>query len=89
MNITLEDALGMCGLTEDEVLAIAEHEHIEEMAAVAMGNDLLQSNEGTVKIMQFLIEDIQNAQAHDKKAHAAALKIVLKHFVENHMQPRS
>ena len=25
--ITLEDCIGLCGLTEEEVLAIAEHEH--------------------------------------------------------------
>ena len=33
--ITLEDCIGMCGLTEEEVLAIAEHEHLPEVAAAA------------------------------------------------------
>ena len=32
--ITLEDCLAFCGLTEEEVLAIAEHEHMPEIAAV-------------------------------------------------------
>jgi len=31
--ITLEDCIALCGLTEEEVLAIAEHEHVPEMAA--------------------------------------------------------
>ena len=26
--ITLEDCIGLCGLTEEEVLAVAEHEHL-------------------------------------------------------------
>ena len=26
--MSLEDCIALCGLTEDEVLAIAEHEHI-------------------------------------------------------------
>ena len=26
--ISLDDCIALCGLTEDEVLAIAEHEHI-------------------------------------------------------------
>ena len=26
--ITLEDCIAFCGLTEEEVLAIAEHEHL-------------------------------------------------------------
>ena len=36
--ITLEDCIAMCGLTEQEVLAIAEHEHIPEIAAAARRN---------------------------------------------------
>jgi len=34
--ITLEDCIGLCGLTEQEVLAIAEHEHLPEIAATAL-----------------------------------------------------
>jgi len=30
--ITLEDCIGLCGLTEEEVLALAEHEHLPEIA---------------------------------------------------------
>jgi hypothetical protein len=34
--ITLEDCVAFCGLTEEEVLAIAEHEHMPEIAATAL-----------------------------------------------------
>ncbi len=30
--IPLGDCIGMCGLTEEEILAIAEHEHLPEVA---------------------------------------------------------
>jgi hypothetical protein len=33
--ITLEDCIAFCDLTEEEVLAIAEHEHLPEIAATA------------------------------------------------------
>jgi len=33
--IRLEDCIGLCGLTEEGVLAIAEHEHLPEIAATA------------------------------------------------------
>ena len=36
--ITLEDCIAFCGLTEQEVLAIAEHEHIPEVAAAALAD---------------------------------------------------
>ena len=39
--ITLEDCIGLCGLTEEEVLAIAEHEHLPEIAATALAEYLL------------------------------------------------
>ena len=34
--LSLEDCIALCGLTEDEVLAIAEHEHIPEIAATEL-----------------------------------------------------
>ena len=36
--ISKEDILGLCDLDEDEVEAIAEHEHIPEVAAAALGD---------------------------------------------------
>lgn len=41
--LSLEDCLGLCDLSEDEVLAIAEHERIPEIAAVELGNYLLHT----------------------------------------------
>ena len=41
--ITLEDCIALCGLTEEEVLAIAEHEHLPEIASTAL--DLLKNLE--------------------------------------------
>ena len=44
--ITLEDCIAMCGLTEQEVSAIAEHEHIPEIAAAALAQYLLGQERG-------------------------------------------
>jgi hypothetical protein len=35
--ISLMDCIGLCGLAEEEVLALAEHEHIPEIVAAAVG----------------------------------------------------
>ena len=38
--ISLQDCIDLCGLTEEQVLAIAEHEHIPEIVAASLlGND--------------------------------------------------
>ena len=47
--ITLEDCIALCGLSEQEVQAIAEHEHIPEIAAAAMGRYLLKGPHGPRK----------------------------------------
>ena len=41
--LSLQDCLALCELTEDEVRAIAQHEHIPEIAAAEMGNYLARS----------------------------------------------
>ena len=60
--ITLEDCIGMCGLTEDEVLAIAEHEHLPEIAATALAHYLLSREHGSEEIRDMIVDDIREAQ---------------------------
>jgi len=43
--LTIEDCIGVAGLSE-EVLAIAEHEHIPQIAAIELGNYLVQTPDG-------------------------------------------
>lgn len=82
--ITMEDCLGFCDLTEEEVLAIAEHEHLPEMAAIAYGQYLLQKDAGEQEICRMIVEDIREAQARDDRAHIQTLLHVLHHFLREH-----
>jgi hypothetical protein len=82
--LTLEDCLALCDLSEEEVLAIAEHEHIPEIAAIELGNYLVHTPEGERRIKAMIVEDIDAARARDDVRHAALLKLVLKHFVDAH-----
>ena len=60
--ISLEDCLALCGLTKDEVLALAEHEHIPEIAAAALGQYLLNQPNGCKTIRDMIAEDIRWAR---------------------------
>lgn len=82
--ITLKDCCDFCALTEDEVDAIAEHEHMPEISAAELGESLLQSEEGISEINRFIREDIVNAKLHDRPAKAIELERVLAHFMETH-----
>jgi S-ribosylhomocysteine lyase LuxS involved in autoinducer biosynthesis len=82
--LTFEDCLGLSELTEDEILAIAEHEHIPELAALEMGNYMTHTLQGEREIKRFILDDIALARrAHDIE-HAAVLKLVLRHYCQEH-----
>jgi hypothetical protein len=60
--LSLEDCLALCELSEEEVLAIAHHEHLPEIAAAKLGNYLVHTPEGEMKIKAIIRDDIAEAR---------------------------
>ena len=54
--ISLEDCIAFSGLSEDEVAAIGEHEHIPTIAAAALADYLLKQPQGGEKIRAMIID---------------------------------
>lgn len=84
--ISQEDCLAMCGLNEREVAAIAEHEHVPEVAAAALASYLLHKAGGEKEIRRMLIEDIRTALNENRVRHATELFMALRHFLNHHPQ---
>lgn len=82
--LTIEDCIALCGLTEEEVDAIAEHEHLPEILATEMAAYLVETPSGELRIRRMIREDIEMAQRRGDHAHAGKLKLVLKHFIKEH-----
>jgi len=82
--LTYEDCLALCELTEEEVAAIAEHEHLPEIVAAEYGNYLIHQPNGIPAIKRIILDDITAARARGDLKHALALRLVLRHFVESH-----
>ena len=82
--LSLEDCLALCELTEDEVLAIAHHEHIPEIAAAELGNYLVHTPEGERRITSIIRDDIAEARAVGDRTRELTLKLVLRNFVQHH-----
>jgi hypothetical protein len=82
--LTLQDCIELCDLTEEEVEAIAEHEHIPMIIAAELGNYLVHSAEGMPMIRSFIVDDIKAAEDRGDKAHVRLLKLVLWHFIQTH-----
>lgn len=84
MVLTLQDCIALCDLTEEEVEAIAEHEHIPMMVAAELGNYLVHSPEGVPMIRRYIVDDIKAAEARGNEKHVTLLKLVLWHFIQTH-----
>jgi hypothetical protein len=82
--ITLEDCVAFSGLTEEEVLAIAEHEHMPEIAATALAQYLTYQEHGAEKIRDMIVDDIRASQARNDRQHVRNLLHVLHHFLRTH-----
>jgi len=82
--ITIEDCIALSELTEPEILAIAEHEHVPEIVAAELGNYLLHTPDGEACIKGIILDDIKAAQKRGDMRQSRKLKLVLRHFIEHH-----
>ncbi len=82
--IALEDCIALCGLTREQVLALAEHEHIPEISAAALANHLLAQPEGCRRVSAMIADDITFAEARGDRRHADELRRTLHEFVATH-----
>lgn len=82
--ISKDDILGLTDLDEDEIDAIAEHEHIPDVAAAALGDYLLHQANGAERVHDMIVDDIREALDRQDGAHAASLYVTLRHFMTTH-----
>jgi hypothetical protein len=86
--LTFDDCVALCELTEEEIAAIAEHEHLPMIVAAELGNYLIQGPDGAVRVKRIILDDLQIAGRAGDKRRALTLKLVLRHFVERHPECR-
>lgn len=82
--LTYEDCIGLCELSEAEIQAISEYEHIPAIVAAELGAYLVQTAKGEARIQRIILDDLEQAVARNDLHRIVELKSVLRHFVENH-----
>jgi hypothetical protein len=82
--ISLEDCLGLCDLSPDEVRAVGEHEHLPDILAAALGSRLLQSEHGAEKIRDMFLGQFRTALQRRDITTARHLAGTLRHFLHGH-----
>lgn len=82
--ITIQDCLALSDLTEEEIDAIAEHEHLPEIVAAELGHYLTHRSGGIYHIQRMIRDDIAAARVRGDLRHAHRLSLVLMHFCCEH-----
>ncbi len=85
--LTVDDCIALSDLTQEEVDAISEHEHIPEIVAAEYGNYLIHTPDGVPAIKRIILDDIEASRAAGNIQHTLALRAVLHHFVTTHTRP--
>jgi len=84
--ISLEDCVALSSLTADEIGAVARHESLPDIVAIGLGEYLLHQKRGAAAVRQMIADDVATAERRGDLLASAKLKLILRHFVENHPQ---
>jgi hypothetical protein len=68
--LTFEDCIALSELTDEEVAAIAEHEHLPMIVAAELGNYLIHCTDGVPRIKRIIADDIIAADRRGNHRHA-------------------
>lgn len=82
--ITIKDCIGLSGLTEEEIDAIAQHEHVPEIVAVELGCCLDSTAEGQHRILEMIDDDIVVERAAGHRSRAAELQVTRHEYQRHH-----
>ena len=86
--LSLVDILGMCECTEEEIAAVALHEHVPDAVASVLADYLIHTDDGVPKLRKIIIEDIVIAKRQGRTEQVNQYKEVLKHFIASHPEYR-
>ena len=82
--LSIDDIIGMCECTEEEIAAVAMHEHVPDAVAAELANYIIHTDDGIPKLRKIIIEDIEEAKSKGHTEQAKQLNEVLKHFIATH-----
>ena len=86
--ITLDDCIGVSGLSEDEVMIIAEHENLSMIVAAELGSNLLGTPKGVFTLKGYIVDVLEKTTQSGDREKAKRIDRVLRQFVIAHPIPR-
>jgi len=88
--LSLKDCLDFCDMEQEEISAIAQHEHIPVIVAAELCDSLLHTEEGVRDLHSMLLDNIATALEHGEVERANELSRTYQHFQTSHpLAPRA
>jgi hypothetical protein len=86
--LTLDECIGMSGLTEDEIAVVAEHQRVPEIVAAEIGHALLATPKGIYTLRCWIVDLLERAVQTGRRDRAKHFDRVLARFNAAHPTPR-
>ena len=86
--LTLDECIGMSGLTDDEIAVISERRRLPAIVAVEVGHTLLQTPKGKFILRGYISDLLAKAKVAGRHEKAKHLDRVLTQFNAKHPTPR-
>ncbi len=86
--LAIAHLIAFAGLSEGEILAVAEHENIPEAAACSLAEYLSQDVVGETSTLDMIIDNTRAAQVRGDRDQMRELPHVLHHFLRTHPDAR-
>jgi hypothetical protein len=84
--LSLQEGIDVMDLSDDEIEAIAEHEHVPEIVAAEIGNTLLKTRTGICLLKLYLQENIERARQLGRFDKARRLDALCRRFDGGHSE---
>jgi hypothetical protein len=84
MMLTAQECVDMSELSNEAIRAIAEHEHIPEVVAAELGQDMLKTAGGIAEIERILEENLELAVQAGEQDKINDRKRVLERFIASY-----
>lgn len=86
--VTLDECIGMSGLTEDEIAVIADHQRLPEIVAAEVGHALLGTAKGRFVLRGYISDLLEHAKIAGRREREKHLDRVLTQFNARFPTPR-
>ena len=84
MLLTVQECVDMSELSNEAIRAIAEHEHVPEVVAAELGQEMLKSTGGIAEIQRILEDDLEPAVQAGEQDKINDRKRVLERFIASY-----